>query len=90
MPWTTHRQVLARADGYVAWVDELLREDIERLWRAGIATFSSCQDNYGKFISIRDKPHVDAARDLLPWVTVVEDSGAGSGAVLCERVRGEK
>jgi hypothetical protein len=90
MPWTTHRQVLARADGYVAWVDELLREDIERLWQAGIATFSSCQDNYGKFISIRDKTHVDAARDLLPWMTAVEDTAVGSGAVLCERVRGSE
>ena len=88
LPWKTHKQALARAAGYVAWVDELLREDIERLWQAGIATFSSCQDNYGKFISIDDKTQAPAARNLLPWVTAVEESGSGDArAVLCERVR---
>ena len=86
MPWVTHRQALARAAGYVAWVDEPLREDIERLWNAGIGTFTSCQDNYGKWISIEDAAHVAAARDLLPWVTAVEEKD--DGAVLCERVRG--
>ena len=34
LPWTTHKQVMARAAGYVAWVDEPLRADIERLWEA--------------------------------------------------------
>jgi threonine dehydratase len=91
MPWTTHQQVLARAAGFVSWVDDLLVADIERLWEAGIETFSSCQDNYGKFISIRDKSQADAARNLVPWVTAVEESGApGAAAVLCERVRGER
>lgn len=87
MPWVTHRQALARAAGYVAWVDELLREDIERLWEAGIETFSSCQDNYGKWISIPDKTRAAAAQDLLPWATVIEDRH--NGVTLCERVRGQ-
>lgn len=90
MPWTTHRQVLARTAGCVAWVDELLHEDIENLWMADIGTSSSCQDSSGKFILIRDKTRVAAARDLLPWVTLAEDSVVGSGAVLRERVLGEE
>lgn len=73
MPWKTHRQELARAAGYVAWVDELLREDIERLWQAGIATFSSCQDNQGRWIVLEDKRDTAQAQELLPWATDVEE-----------------
>lgn len=88
VPGTTHRQVLARAMGWVALVDELLKADIEALWEAGITTWSSCQDNPGKWIAIGSQ--VSEALQILPWVTNVEDHPvpAYPGAkVLCERVR---
>lgn len=72
LPWTTHKQVMARAAGYVAWVDEPLRADIERLWEAGIGTFTSCQgEGEGRWIIVSRKSDAAAARGLLPWVTNV-------------------
>ena len=87
LPWKTHKQALARAAGWVAWVDEPLREDIERLWEAGIETFSSCQgqDETGRMILLpRGQDHA-AAKELLPWVAVVKEH-AGVGMMLREKV----
>lgn len=89
MPWITHRQALARAAGYVAWVDEPLREDIERLWEAGIATFSSCQGQggEGRWICLRRKQDAAQARELVPWVTRVKERD--DDAILEERDRSQ-
>lgn len=38
-----HPQVLARANGWVAWVDEGMRPLIEEAWEMGIETTASCQ-----------------------------------------------
>lgn len=75
LPWKTHRQALARAAGFVAWVDEALVADIERLWEAGVETISSCQgsDDQGRMLVIRRKQDVAAARNLLPWIAIVTE-----------------
>jgi hypothetical protein len=73
LPGALHRQALACAAGWVAWADELLKADIEMLWAAGIPTWSSCQDNGGKWIAITTWAHADQARALLPWITDVKE-----------------
>lgn len=87
LPWVTHKQAMAQAAEYVAWVDEPLRADIERLWEAGIGTFSSCQgeDDSGRWIVISRKPDAAAARELLPWVTNVCERD--TDAILEEKAR---
>ena len=86
LPWKHHKQALARAAGFVAWVDEPLVADIEALWKAGIATSSSCQGGAGgypaRFVMV-DGAKAEAARALLPWaVQVREGTGRGNKATL--------
>lgn len=76
LPFITHRQAMAMAMGWVAWVDAELKEDIENLWTAGIETVSSCQDNPKRMIMIRDAERVDEARRILGWVQVISPNGA--------------
>lgn len=40
---SSHEQVLARANGFVAYVDRDMRPYIERAWLAGVHTWNSCQ-----------------------------------------------
>jgi hypothetical protein len=87
LPFRTHRQVLAQANGWVAWVDEKLLDDIGRLWTAGMETYNSCQDNEGRWLSLPEV-HVTRARDMLPWVSVTQK--AFRGILLLERQRREK
>lgn len=40
---THHPQVFREVDGEEVWVDEGIAEVLDRLWAAGLRTFSSCQ-----------------------------------------------
>jgi hypothetical protein len=87
LPFITHPQALARANGWVAWVDELLKDDIEQLWSAGVQTYSSCQDNSpgkGRWVNLSEEDAAFAEK-ILPWVTVTEK--AFRGVLLLENER---
>jgi hypothetical protein len=84
LPWNAHRLALARAAGFVAWVDERLLADVERLWLAGIGTWASCQGGAphpagGRVISICDAARADEAMALLDWAAVAEPGIGGKG-----------
>lgn len=74
LPFITHRQEMAMADGWVAWVDAGLRNDIEKLWMKGIETVSSCQGP-GRWIMIRDESLTIPATQILGWVKQAEKNG---------------
>lgn len=68
-----HRQVRA---GDV-WVDEGIFEDVTRLRRSGVDTFTSCEgsDSQRRYITLGDKSQVEYASQLLPTYQVVPASG---------------
>jgi len=84
LPFVLHRQEMAMANGWVAWVDAGLKNDIEKLWMAGIETVSSCQENPLRMIMICDEPFTETARKILGWAGEVRKNG--SNTVLSERI----
>lgn len=66
-----HPLVLADANGWVAWVDEGIKDDIEALWRAGIMTWVSCQGSPDRYVSLLSptEDQIATAREILTWAT---------------------
>lgn len=68
-----HPMLLLQANGWAAWVDQGIADDIKLLWSKGIPTWVSCQgdENASRYIGILDYSRVDEVVELLPWVRAV-------------------
>lgn len=77
-----HQLTLADVNGWVAWVDGGIREDVEALWRAGIQTWVSCEGEkntagWGRYLSLLrpSAEQISVAREMLPWAVSEEAIG---------------